>query len=81
MLRTRQIFDQELQGLLDEIMVMGSMVEDAVMDAVDALKSRDLEASQALITADRVINICERTLFVDTGELAEIKASDDETQE
>ena len=29
-------------------------------------------------TADRVTNICERTLFVDTGELHEIKSSDDE---
>ena len=30
-------------------------------------------------TADRVTNICERTLFVETGELLEIKSSDDET--
>jgi len=30
-------------------------------------------------TADRVTNICERTVFIDTGELAEIKSSDDET--
>jgi phosphate transport system protein len=29
-------------------------------------------------TADRVTNICERTLFVQTGELHEIKSSDDE---
>jgi phosphate transport system protein len=29
-------------------------------------------------TADRVINICERTVFVETGELAEIKATEDE---
>jgi len=29
-------------------------------------------------SADRVTNICERTLFVDTGEIYEIKSSDDE---
>jgi phosphate transport system protein len=32
-------------------------------------------------SADRVTNICERTLFVSTGELHEIKKSDDEYQE
>jgi phosphate transport system protein len=31
-------------------------------------------------SADRVTNICERTLFVATGELHEIKKSDDEYQ-
>ena len=28
--------------------------------------------------ADRVTNICERTIFIATGELTEIKSSDDE---
>jgi phosphate uptake regulator len=28
--------------------------------------------------ADRVTNICERTIFITTGELLEIDASDDE---
>lgn len=28
--------------------------------------------------ADRVINICERTVFIETGEMVEIKSSDDE---
>ena len=56
MLRTRQTFDQELQRLLDEIMVMGSMVEEAVMEAVDALKARDFEKSESLIAGDRLVN-------------------------
>jgi phosphate transport system protein len=30
--------------------------------------------------ADRVTNICERTIFVTTGELREISPSDDEIQ-
>jgi phosphate transport system protein len=29
-------------------------------------------------TADRVTNICERTLFIESGELKEIKPTDDE---
>jgi len=30
------------------------------------------------LTADRVTNICERTLFIESGELKEIKPSEDE---
>ena len=56
MLRTRQTFDQELQRLLDEIMVMGSMVDKAVLEAVEALKTRDFEKSESLIVGDRVVN-------------------------
>jgi len=56
MLRTRQTFDQELQRLLDEIMVMGSMVEKAILESVEALKARDFEKSESLIAGDRVVN-------------------------
>jgi len=56
MLKTRQTFDQEIQRLLDEIMVMGSMVEAAIMESVEALKTRDLEKSERLIEGDRAIN-------------------------
>jgi phosphate transport system protein len=31
--------------------------------------------------ADRVTNICERTVFIATGELLEIDSSDDETDD
>ena len=56
MLKTRQTFDQEIQRLLDEIMVMGSMVESAIMESVEALKTRDFEKSERLIEGDRAIN-------------------------
>lgn len=56
MLKTRQTFDQEIQRLLDEIMVMGSMVEAAIMESVEALKTRDFEKSERLIEGDRAIN-------------------------
>ena len=56
MLKTRQTFDLEIQRLLDEIMVMGSMVEAAIMESVDALKTRDFEKSERLIEGDRAIN-------------------------
>jgi phosphate transport system protein len=39
-----------------DILVLGSMVEQAVLDSVEALKKRDLKAAQEIIMADRRIN-------------------------
>jgi len=66
MLKTRQTFDQEIQRLLDEIMVMGSMVEAAIMESVEALKARNLEKSERLIEGDRAINERRYTIESDT---------------
>jgi phosphate transport system protein len=52
----RETFDRQLQQLLDELLVMGSMVEHAVIESVDSLKRRDLGASKKIYDADRYIN-------------------------
>jgi phosphate transport system protein len=52
----RETFDQELQRLQDEVLVLGSMVEHAIIESVDTLKQPDREAARRLITQDRVIN-------------------------
>ena len=52
----RQTFERNLQGLQDEILVLGSMVEDALIESVELLKKRDLEGSRRLIEEDRRIN-------------------------
>jgi phosphate transport system protein len=52
----RESFDKELQRLEDEILALGSMVENAIVESVDALKKRDLEESRRLIAYDRRIN-------------------------
>lgn len=52
----RETFDKQLQQLLDELLVLGSMVEQAVIDAVDSLKRRDREASKHIYDADQYIN-------------------------
>ncbi len=52
----REKFERELRHLNEEILVLGSMVEGAVTDSVDALKRRDFEASSRLIAYDRQIN-------------------------
>jgi phosphate transport system protein len=53
---TREAFDRQLHTLLDEILVLGSMVEEAIMGAVDALKQRDIEKSKQIYTNDKKIN-------------------------
>jgi phosphate transport system protein len=53
---TRQIFDRELQRLQDEVLALGSRVEEALIKSVQQLKQRDFSASRRLIADDRVIN-------------------------
>ena len=53
---TRTHFTRELQRLQDEILLLGSVVRQALLDAVDALRRRDLETAKQIISADRQIN-------------------------
>jgi phosphate transport system protein len=52
----RQTFEDELQHLQDEVLMLGSMVEDALTDSVECLRKRDMERSRQLIADDRFIN-------------------------
>jgi phosphate transport system protein len=54
MVRAR--FTQELERIQDEMLMMGSMVNQALCDAMEALKQRDLETAKRLIADDRLIN-------------------------
>ena len=53
---TRQTFDQELNRLQDEVLALGSMVEEAIIQSVETLKQRDFVGSRRLIAGDRAIN-------------------------
>ena len=53
---TRQTFDQELNRLQDEVLTLGSMVEEALVQSVETLKQRDFTGSRRLIAGDRAIN-------------------------
>jgi len=62
---TRETFDRELRRLQDEVLVLGSMVENALIRSVDLLKRRDLEGARALVAADRHIN--EKRFEIEAG--------------
>jgi phosphate transport system protein len=48
----RSDYTQQLQEIQDDLLLLGSMVEKAIVKSVDALKNRDLESSQAVIDED-----------------------------
>jgi len=52
----RKAFDQELQDLETSLQDLGRMVEEALVEAVDALKRLDLEKAGQIIDADRSVN-------------------------
>jgi phosphate transport system protein len=52
----RETFERQLQSLQDEILMLGSMVEQSVLAAVDALKQRDLKAAHKIFEQDTKIN-------------------------
>ena len=52
----RKTFEHEIQQLKDEVLVLGSMVENAIIASVEALKKRDIPASEKLVAADKEIN-------------------------
>lgn len=52
----RKTFDLEIQQLKDEILLLGSMVEQATLDSVEALKKRDMRWSEQIIANDKKIN-------------------------
>ncbi|SRR5581483_382757 len=52
----RKTFETEIKQVKDEVLVLGSMVEQAILDSVEALKKRDMKASEKILQADRDIN-------------------------
>jgi phosphate transport system protein len=52
----RDTLDRQIQHLQDEVLLLGSMVEQAMLNAVDALKNRDTEAAHQIYEEDYLIN-------------------------
>lgn len=52
----RQTLDREIHHLQDEVLLLGSMVEQAMLNAIDALKRRDISAAHRVYSDDELIN-------------------------
>jgi phosphate transport system protein len=66
---TRDLFNRELSQLHDEVLVLGSMAEKAILDALQALRDGDAQWSHKIVRDDEAINrkrfeIEDRCLFV-----------------
>ena len=52
----RKTFETEIRQVKDDVLILGSMVEQSLLGSVDALKKRDLKAAQKILEGDRAIN-------------------------
>jgi len=52
----RKTFEAEIQHLKDELLLLGSMVEQQIVGSVESLKKRDIEASRRIHEMDAEIN-------------------------
>ena len=52
----RKTFENEIQQVKDDVLVLGSMVEQAILNSVEALKKRDIKASEKIYLEDMEIN-------------------------
>jgi phosphate transport system protein len=56
MLKPREILDRKIDDLKTSVVDLGNMVKKATIDAVEALKDRDLKASRIVYVNDKLIN-------------------------
>jgi phosphate transport system protein len=52
----RKTFENEIQQVKDDILLLGSMVEQAILNSVEAMKKRDIKASERIFEEDKEIN-------------------------
>jgi len=52
----RKTFETEIQQVKDDVLMLGSMVEHAILNSVEALKKRDIKASERIYQDDLEVN-------------------------
>ncbi len=52
----RKAFEAEIKQVKDDVLMLGSMVEQSILGSVDALKGRDLQAAKKILEGDQEIN-------------------------
>ena len=52
----RKTFHQRLEEITDEVLVMGSLVQDAVHNSIEALMTMDQELADRIIKDDEKVN-------------------------
>ena len=52
----RKTFEHEIQQVKDDVLLLGSMVEHAIIASVEVLKKRDIKGAEKIIAEDKEIN-------------------------
>jgi len=52
----RKTFESEIKQVKDDVLLLGSMVEQALLDSVESLKKRDIKAAERIFAEDKGIN-------------------------
>jgi phosphate transport system protein len=52
----RKTFENEIQQVKDDVLMLGSMVEQALINSVESLKKRDVKLSEKIFAEDQEIN-------------------------
>jgi phosphate transport system protein len=55
-MEVRTVFHKKLIGIQDDVLIMGSMASKAIVNSIDALKSRDIDKANQIIADDQKIN-------------------------
>jgi len=58
----REDFERNLKGVEDDVVQLSSMVEKAIFKSIEALKERDISASQKVVDDDDVIDEKQQTI-------------------
>lgn len=53
---SRETFDSSIKKLLDQVLILGSMVEQAIQESMQALQRRDFAAARRIYEADQRVN-------------------------
>jgi len=70
---TRETLDRQMNEIFSEIIALSGMVERAVLDAVEALKQRDINAARQIYANDLFIN--DKRFEIENNALIMIPAS------
>ncbi|MCS7284076.1 MAG: phosphate signaling complex protein PhoU [Anaerolineae bacterium] len=52
----RKILDQQLQEVKEKLLILGAMVEQALLESAESLRKRDMKTARRVIATDREVN-------------------------
>ena len=67
-------FDRDLEAIQAQIMKMGGMVENAIMEAATSLEARDTERAEQVRAADKAIDALEETINEEAARVIALRA-------